>query len=347
MIISKSILSLDKRRKVILKNLVESSEGAVLRNGSSFTVIEPDIDIWNRIYDKDDQCYLVNQMNLTYKCNQNCSYCFCKQISTAHAKDLTLEQAKEALLLIPSAPFHITHVQGREIFTSDYRDFPMIRLTGGEITCWEPLSEFLHFVLDNRYNYLVLLTNGIKLMFKDYLNSLPQTSRICWCITVKDDSLRTRQLIDNIAERGYEYAFNIIYYPDDVQRTTKLFDMVRKYAPQEVRIRVLVDLRGGGISAYQSDLIKFICNYFRMSVDYYFDKCYVRDVYATQIQFQDIGEHFSVRTVLNPTWKTIILDEAVKSKTWLLSIIGKLKFDTLLVEAMNESVRMKHWRIKR
>ena len=78
---------------------------------------------------------------------------------------------KKAILIIKDVPESVKFMSAKKLIL-DSRNFPKIRISGGEPTVWNHLPELLQFIVDNKNNHVSVLSNGIKLSSKSYFKSL-------------------------------------------------------------------------------------------------------------------------------------------------------------------------------
>jgi len=334
--------SLNSRRRVVEKDLITSKEGVYLKYQGRDILIEKDRDIWLALCGKKLRSNIVNMINLTSNCNLNCSYCYFKKLRSGWGSfEMDLKQAKIAVSMVKDVSDYVGNMNIKDVLLSD-KNFPKIRLSGGEPTIWEPLPKLLSHIVENKNNSISILSNGVNLSSKDYIRKVPPVPQITWAITARDTSKITCKAIENIIENGNQLVFNLVYNPDTVRELT---DFCVKWKPHMIRYRVLVDYPTGVVSGYQSDMINFICGYFGISKAFYLYNCISTSPYITCLPYYQINQDFSICTILTPTWDIIVLEEAIKSRTFLFS--GKThRYDTLLIETMNDSSEFRKWRIK-
>ena len=336
--------SLNKRRQVVEKDLFIDNNCVYLKHNKEFILVEKDVDVWEVLSNRDIRNNIVNMINLTSKCNLNCSYCYFKKIHSGWKNlEIDIEQAKEALLKVDDVPSIVKYMKIRDVALSD-DNFPKIRLSGGEPTIWKPLSELLHFAVDNKNNNITVLSNGLELSSKEFMKGIPSVSQITWAITLRDTLESTSRTIENILRNNNQLVFNIVFA--DAEQAKKLTDFCVKWNPQAIRYRVLVDYFSGNVYGCQSDMIGFICGYFGMDKSFYLNNCRSTSPYISCLPYSSIGQEFSIYTILTPTWSTIVLEEAVKSRTFLFSYKTG-RYDSLLIEVMYESSEFRKWRVRR
>lgn len=335
--------SLDKRRQVVEKDLFIDN-GVYLKYNNKSVLIEKDVNVWNALSNKDIRSNIVNMINLTSKCNLNCPYCYFKKIHPSWKNsEIEIEQSKDALLKVNDVPNDVKHMKIRDVVLSD-DNFPKIRLSGGEPTVWEYLPELLHFAVNNKNNSITVLSNGLKLSSWKFIKEIPSVPQITWVITLRDTSKLTLRMLENIFKNNNQLVFNIVFV--NVEEAKKLTDFCVKWNPQAIRYRVLVDYFNGNVYGYQSDMINFICSYFDIDKDFYLNNCQSTSPYISCLQYPYSGQEFSIYTILTPTWPIIVLEEAIKSRTFLFSYKTN-RYDALLIEVMNESNEFRKWRIKK
>jgi len=336
--------SLNKRRQIVEKDLFTDNNRVYLKHNMESILIEKDVGVWKTLCNKDIRNNIVNMVNLTTKCNLNCSYCYFKKIHSSWKNfEIGIEQAKEAVLKVDDVPNIVKYMKIRDVALND-DNFPKIRLSGGEPTIWKHLSELLHFVVNNKNNSITVLSNGLKLSSREFIKEIPAASQITWAITPRDPLKLTSRTIENILENGNQLVFNIIFV--NAEQAKKLTDFCVKWNPQAIRYRVLVDYSNGNVYGYQSDMIGFICDYFGMDKSFYLNNCRSTSPYISCLPYFSSGQEFSIYTILTPTWPMIVLEEAIKSRTFLFSSKTG-RYDTLLIEVMNESSEFRKWRSRR
>jgi len=336
------IHSLNSRRRVVEKDLLYIDGGVYLKYQGKEVLIERDAEVWNALYGKELRSNTVNMMNLTSKCNLNCDYCYFKKLRSGWGSfEMDLEKCKVAVSMVEDVSKDVSTMNIKDVLLED-ANFPKIRLSGGEPTVWEPLPELLKFIVENKNNSISLLSNGLNLADKNYIKKIPNFSQITWAITVRDTSKTICKALENIIENGNQLVFNLVF--DNLDNAIKFTDFCVQWNPQIIRYRVLVDYPTGTVYGYQSDMIDFICEYFGMDKSFYLQNCKSTSPYITCLPYYHTGQGFSICTILTPTWDVIVLEEAIKSRTYLFSSLTN-KYDTLLIETMNDSSEFRKWRM--
>lgn len=335
--------SLDSRRHVVEKDLFVSNGGVYLKYQEKETLIERDVEVWDALYGKDLRSNTVNMLNLTSKCNLNCDYCYFKKLRSGWGSfEMDLEKCKIAVSMVKDVSEDVRTMSIKDVLLKD-NNFPKIRLSGGEPTIWESLPELLCFIVENKNNSISLLSNGLNLSNKTYIKKIPNVPQITWAITVRDTSKTIYKSLENIIENENQLVFNLVF--DNFDSARELTDFCIQWSPQIIRYRVLVDYPTGVVHGYQSDMIDFICEYFGMEKSFYLQNCKSTSPYITCLPYYHVGQGFSICTILTPTWDVIVLEEAIKSRTYLFSSITN-RYDTLLIETMNDSNEFRRWRME-
>jgi len=335
--------SLDSRRHVVEKDLFVSNGGVYLKYQEKETLIEKDVGVWNALYGKKRRNTIVHMLNLTSKCNLECDYCYFKKLRSGWGSfEMDLEKCKIAVSMMKDVSKDVRTMSSKDVMLRD-SNFPKMRLSGGEPTVWQPLPELLKFIVENKNNGISVLTNGLNLADKDYIKRIPNVPQITWAVTVRDTSEVTCKAIENIIENGNQLVFNLVF--DNVDTVRELTNFCVQWSPQIIRYRILVDYPTGVVYGYQSDMIDFICEHFGIEKSSYLRNCRSTSPYVSCLPYYHTGQAFSIYTILTPTWEVIILEEAIKSRTYLFSSITN-RYDSLIFETMNDSNEFRRWRME-
>jgi len=343
-----TVNGLNEKREIVKKELhIDDEIGAFLRYENEDTIIEPDINVWNKIYRPNDpsEGFTTAFYHMTNRCNKHCEYCYNRYLLEFHPSGTRLDQLVKSLE-------EFVPIDTREVVP--FKDYvydtihPTIAFLGGEPTVAETLIPFIHYITSTRNNKMYVYTNGIKLQDIDYLKQFPNTNQIMWSIST--DKNTTKEFLDtiigNITKLNHEYGFNLIVgqTEETIQMNLELDKHMRTYAPQEIRYRAVCDQRKG-TSDYISSILKFIERARGIDGNFYLDKAHVGHggfVSTLKPEYSDDPSKGKVSVACIPVWKMTFAEMVCK---W-----GSFMINTTYINAPAEchmnSVPLYRWRMK-
>jgi len=344
----KIVNGFNHKREIVEKELhVDKDRGAFLRYNGEDTVIEPDVNVWNRIYRPNDpsEGFVVAFYHMTNECNKHCEYCYNRYLFRHHPGNTKLENLIKSL---------------DEFVPVDYRDVvpfkdyvfdnihPQITFVGGEPTVSDNLPPFVEHIVNTRNNKMYVYTNGIKLQDIDYLKQFPNTNQIMWSISTDKDTPKEflDTTIGNIKKFKHEYGFNLVVgtTEETIEKNLEIDEWLKSYNPQEIRYRAVCDQRKG-TSDYLSNIIKFIARTRDISYQHFLDKSHIGHggfVSTLRAEDSDDPSKGKVSVALLPVWKQTFAEAVCKWGSFMINTT----FLNVPAECHMYSVPLYKWRME-
>jgi MoaA/NifB/PqqE/SkfB family radical SAM enzyme len=318
------------KRKIVKKELhVSKKLGAFLRYKDEDTIIEPDINVWNKVYrpNEDSEGFLNAFYVITNKCNKHCKYCYNRYLLEQNPGNISINNLVKSLEeFVPVDPRDLSNISLKE-YVHD-RIHPMLKFIGGEPTVAETLVPFINYITNTRQNKIYIYTNGIKLLDIDYLKQFENTNKIMWSISTDKNTSEKfiRSVTENLIKYNFEYGYNIIVgrTENTIQKNLKLDKVCRSYEPQEIRYRALAD-QIKGYSDYLSSVMKFIERARDIPYDYYLNNAnighggYVSILSHNKSENPNTGD---VAIAVLPVWKRTFAEALCKWGSFVINTKG-------------------------
>lgn len=319
------VQGLNSNRWVVDKNLIVTKErGAILSYDEGDTCIEPDIDVWNKIWESRNMLegFTCAFMVITNDCNKRCDYCYPEDLKIQHLGGPSLDQ------LINTVKEFIPH--DKDTSNVEYKNYeydgihPIVRILGGEPTVVSHFDEWLQWCIENTGLKYFVCTNGIKMQKKSYLDTFPKSRNLIWALSVdwrtSDDFIK--RWVDNIQSNGgnNEFAFALILNKDDWETSMRQDELLRSFCPQEMRYRSL-SKEDGTLIPQASEMINFVEQSRGIPKQLYIDKAkWVQQILTClshkHLDNPDEGNLIIARL---PVYNTSIMDLACRHASYVMT----------------------------
>jgi len=321
----KIVHGFNEAREIVKKELhVSKNDGAFLRYKGEDTLIEPDINIWNKIYRPDDPSEGFHNAfyHITNECNKGCDYCYNRYLLQQLPGENDVSKLTGSLdAFVPT--------DTREVVP--YREYiydglhPTISFIGGEPTVAESLIPFIEYIVSRGTNKMYVFTNGIKLLDMEYLKQFPNTSQIMFSISTDMNTTEefVRTVTENLMKFNFEYGYNLVVGRTEstILKNLEVDAILRQYEPEEIRYRAFADQVKGTLD-YASSMVAFIERSRGIPYDYYVQNANWGHGSIVSWLDYDLSENLKtgrVSIAVLPVWKRTFAEIQAKRGSFIIN----------------------------
>jgi radical SAM protein with 4Fe4S-binding SPASM domain len=163
------------------------------------------------------------QVNLTYRCNRDCSYCYAKNLIEDYDKDMTVDDFKSLLNWL------------------ERNNIKSLNITGGESTLHPNIGEMLDLVNEKKFN-VTIFSNG--LFPKTFLEHVNKANSFLINYNHKDtytseDYDKLHENLEYLKQKGKHItlAFNIT---SEINSCDHVIDAAKKYGVKKINMDLVI-----------------------------------------------------------------------------------------------------------